>query len=226
MKHLLLSLIITIPLFHASAQSPEAPDTVKLIENASKVLISRNAETTHVEVETKKDYGKDLFSYSITIEDSIESNSNDSFDFEIPFGIGKEKRMKKSHSRIKTYLFFLGNGYFGQRFNYSDKGNLKNSIEIGFRDFIGLRWCRDPYSPSFSLGLGFGTEKYHAQDGFMYSRIGSNLVLLPVENGYSINSTALNVITLQLSLLFTLPIGSEIKFTAGGYRTLQYLCTC
>lgn len=227
MRNLLLTLLLlTAPGFFAAAQEPEAPDTVKIIGQAEKVVVTRTAHTTLIEVETKKDHVKEIFSYTVTVEDSIAPDSEPSFDFELPFGIGKDKDTRST--RIKTSVFTIGLIYYGQRFNYSDKGNVKNSFEIGIRDIIGVRWSRGGHSPSFSIGLGYGMQHYRAQDGFAYNRIGSNLVLTPIEEGYSVKSTGLSVYKLQIPLLFTIPMRHGFEFTFGGigsFNTYAYAQT-
>lgn len=217
MRVLFFTVIMLFPyVCNVMAQEPESPDTVKVIENAKKVIVSRTDDTTMIEVETEKDNGNEIFSYSVTVEDSISSDYDQSFDFEIPFGISKDRTKHHKHSRIVTSIFAVGHGYIGQRFNYSDKGNVKNSIEIGFRDFIGIRWSRGRYTPSFSIGVGIGCQRYYAQDGFAYTRIGSNLVLIPVEEGYNVKSTGLDVFNFQIPLIFTVPMGCDVKFCLGG----------
>ncbi len=214
MRHLLLTLTLLFPSLYILAQTPEAPDTVKIIEKADKVLISRTADTTQVDVTTNKEFGKDLFTYNITVNEADDADDVDNIEFELPFGIGKEKMKKRS--KIVTSFFALGHVCLGQRFNYHDKGNIKNSMEGAIRDVIGLRWSRGAYTPSFSIGLGFGFQRYHTQDGFMFSRTGSNLTIVPVEDGYSVKASELNVFNFQVPLLFTFPIGRDLKFTAGG----------
>ena len=226
MKKIYLSLAFLIsPLFYALAQSPEVPDTVKIIENANKVLISRSADTTLIEVETEKDYGKDIFSYSVTIDDSDNLAPDDSFEFEIPFGIGKEDSPSSSIRRLQTSYFLMGNVYLGKRFNYSDVGNVKNSYEIGVRNLIGVRWSYGNYTPSFSIGLGYGCQRYSAQKGFMYAKNGSRLILVPAGDGVEVSSTDLQVFTFQIPLLFTIPIGRAVEFVAGAVGCFNtYAC--
>ena len=217
MRNLLLTIVlIAASVCNAMAQKPETPDTVKIIKNAEKILVSRNADTTLIEVETDNKKGKELFSYSVTVKDSLDDDFDSSIDFEIPFGIGKDKSKHKKYSRIRTSVFFLGHPYIGQRFNYSDKGNVKNSIELGFREIIGVGWNRGRYTPTFSIGVGIGAQYYRAQDGFAYARIGSNLVLVPVEDDCSVKSTWMSVLNFQVPLLLTIPMGCDVRFTLGG----------
>lgn len=213
MRKSILPLLLT-PFLSVAGTAPETPDTVKLIENPRKVIVSRTGDTTVIEVEKQTDYGKDLFTYNVTVEEA--DDSEPSFDLEVPFGIGKDKESHRDRSRLKTSVILVGHGYLGQRFNYSDKGNVKNSIEVGFREVIGLRWSRGTYCPSFSTGIGIGTQVYHAQDGFAYAKVGSSLVLLPVDPGSSVKSTRLDVLNFQIPLMLTVPVGREVRFTIGG----------
>lgn len=214
-------------LFRAEAQEPEAPDTVKVIENPGKVFVSRNGDTTLIEIETDNKYGKDRFSYSVTVEEPVEQDAGSPLDFEIPFGIGKKRDAGDGSGsfgrrRLRPYLFLLGNLYVGQRFNYFGKGNVRNSYEVGVRDLIGIGWSRGDYTPSFSIGLGFGVQRYGAQKGFRYAMDGSRLTVVPVEDGTSVRSSDLFVYNFQVPLLFSIPVGCDVKFTAGAVACLNF----
>lgn len=212
---LYLFLILAFPSINA-ATIPLPPDTVKVIEGASNLTVSRNGDTTLVEVEKNTDLGKDLFSYKVTVEEQDESDEGSVIDFEIPFGIGKEEKSSSSDKRrLQTHLFALGNLYFGQRFNYSGKGNVRNSFETGIRNVIGIRWSHGAYTPSFSVGLGFGTSRFTARKGFVYAKEGSELILKPVEEGGKVRWTDVNVLNFQVPLLCTLPIGRNVEFSGG-----------
>lgn len=209
-----LSLLLVAPFSGMSQTVPAPPDTIKLIKNPEKVTVSRTGDTTLIQVETPTDYGSDTFTYEVTVADPSESEPT--IDFEIPFGIGKKKEEKRVHRKLQTSGFLMGNVYFGQRFNYSEKGNVKNSYEIGVRNLVGIRWSHGPYTPSFSIGLGFGAQRYSAQKGFIYAKEGSCLILIPTAEGIRVRSTDLQVWNFQVPLLFTIPIGREVEFQAGA----------
>ncbi len=215
MRDLLFILMLVVaPVCNALTQNPETPDTVKIIQNAEKILVSRNANTTLIDVDWENEYGNERFSYSVKVEDSY-ADDDSSIEFGIPFGIKKHKPKQHRQSRLKTTIVGFEHIYLGQRFNYSDKGNVKNSIEGGIRNLIGIRWSRGEFSPSFSIGVGIGFQKYLAQEGFAYYRIGSNLVLLPEEEDYPVKSTHLHVFNFQIPLLLTIPMGCDVKFSLG-----------
>lgn len=213
MKKLLIFLMFC-PFLCAAQSIPEPPDTIKLIKNPEKVTISRTGDTTLIQVETPTGYGSDTFTYEVTVSDSGESEPM--IDFEIPFGIGKKKEERSIHSKLQTSMFLMGNVYVGQRFNYSDKGNVKNSYEVGVRNLVGIRWSHGTYTPSFSIGFGFGLQRYSAQKGFAYAMDGSGLILIPALEGSRVQLTDLQVWNFQVPLLFTIPIGREVEFQAGA----------
>lgn len=213
---LYLLLLNIIPAVKAQTL-PEPPDTVKIIDGATNVTVSRDGDTTLIEVEKSTDFGKDLFSYKVTVEEQDDPNDELVIDFEIPFGIGKDGRSSSLRKRkLQTTFFVMGNCYLGQRFNYYDKGNVKNSYEVGVRNMIGIRWSHGDCTPSFSIGFGYGAQCYSAQKGFMYVREGSSLLLVPVGEGMKVSSTDLQVFTFQIPLLFTIPIGRDVEFVAGA----------
>lgn len=215
MKKIILYLIFISLVSAVKAQSiPETPDTVKIIEGAEKLTVSRTGDTTLIEVEKSNEFGKDLFSYKVTVEDADDAES--SFDFEIPLGIGKKKEKTSARRSLQTSVFALGNVYIGQRFNYSDKGNVKNSFEGGIRNVLGIRWSHGSYTPSFSIGCGFGYQRYCAQKGFMYDKDGSSLIMIPVGEGCKVRNTDLYVFNFQVPLLFTIPIGCDVEFVVGA----------
>ncbi len=220
MKKFLLFLLLISLLPPAKAQTtPEPPDTVKVLQNASNLTVSRSGDTTTIEVTTQNDYTQDLFTYEVTVEEPDDADDEPSLDFEIPFGIGNRRESKSKSSsrrRLQTSIIALGNIYVGQRFNYSDKGNIKNFMEAGIRNVIALRWSHGPFTPSFSVGLGFGTQNYRAQDGFVFAKDGSKLVLIPVQEGYDIRYNIFQIINFQVPLLFTIPIGRDVTFVAGA----------
>ncbi|MDE7346834.1 MAG: hypothetical protein K2N48_08880 [Muribaculaceae bacterium] len=213
MKKLFILLMLS-PLLSVAQSAPEPPDTIKMIKNPEKVTVTRTGETTLITVDTPTDYGSDTFIYEVAVADSAESDLT--IDFEIPFGIGKKKENGCIHRKLQTSMFMLGNLYVGQRFNYSDKGNVRNSYEVGIRNFVGIRWSHGPFTPSFSIGIGFGVQRYSAQKGFLYATDGSNLMLNPTVEGSRVRLTDLQVWNFQVPLLFTIPIGREVEFQAGA----------
>ena len=196
--------------------NPEPSDTVKIIEGAERLTVSRTGDTTLIEVENPSYFGKDRFYYSVKVEEQNDYSDLPFIDFEIPFGIGKDSRGTSPRKRLQTSYFVMGNVYVGQRFNYYDKGNVKNSFEIGVRNLIGIRWSHGDYTPSFSIGLGYGAQRYSARKGFRYVKEGSRLMLVPAGDGVEISSTDLQVFNFQVPLLFTIPIGKDVEFVAGA----------
>lgn len=216
MKKFLLTVAVmgACSMINATAQTPEVPDTVKIIENAGRVMVSRIGDTTTIEVEKGSDLGKEVFSYKVTVEEDTDSVSDIDWELELPFGIGKDKN--SGCSKLRTSVVFLDLLYVGQRFNYFNKGNVKNSIEGGVRNIVGIKWGRGSYKPSFSIGLGIGWQYYEAQEGFAYAKDGSSLVFVPVADGSELESSLFTTYSFQIPLMYTQPIGRNLKFIIGS----------
>lgn len=218
-KFILLIILLFTVISGQSQTTPEPPDTIKVINNPEKVVVTSYGETTMIEVESVTDLERDRFTYEVTVHESDTQDSDSEIEFEIPFGIRGRKEGRQGYSdrrRLRTSTFVFGNVYVGQRFNYANKGNVKNSVEFGVRNLIGLRWSHGPYTPCFSIGVGLGWQKYKAQDGFIYSMDGSRLLLVPILEGCDVIHSEMNVFNFQIPLIFTIPIGCDVDFQAGA----------
>lgn len=149
-KSLSIFALLVAPLLASAQSSPELPDTIKVINSPDRITISRNGDTTLIEVESPTDFGRDLFSYKVKVEEQTE-DTEPVIDLEIPLGIGKKNTPQKK--KLQTSVFFMGNGYIGQRFNYSDKAMSRiptNSASATWWDCVGVMALTHPLSPLVS----------------------------------------------------------------------------
>lgn len=205
------ALIAMCSTLHAAYIEPEEADTVKIIEHVDKVTVTREGNTTTLETISEKSGNTDLFTYSVTVDDS----ENDTWDLELPFyNSGKGK---KNGERGIQKSFIVGEQfYFGRRFNYSGKGNIKKSCEVGVRNLGAIKWSLGDYLPSFSIGLGWSAQFYLTQDGYVFGKEGSNLIVKPVGEGQKKKESLLSVFSIQVPLMFSQMITKDIKFNLGG----------
>ena len=229
MKKLIAAAIfmaMCIPLSTLAQTPAEEADTVKVIDRADIVTVARDGNTTIIESVTgKPGNNTETFTYSVTVDEADEG----SWDIDLPFfstskttcpTSGRIETNLKS-GRLHTSLIGFEHFYCGQRFNYYDKGNVRNSMEIGIRNVIGLRWSIGRWVPSFSIGLGFSYRFYGAADGFVYSKEGSRLVLTPVEDGFRKKDSRLDVLTFQIPLMLTQRLGNHAKLSLGAVACLN-----
>lgn len=223
----LFIVILLCPLVMAQTAEPE--DTVKYIKKAKIITVTRLGDTTEIKAEINGTPA-DTFVYSVSVAPVEDSDFKDFYDGEwvidIPFkgvadsdegSIIKEGKRK----RIRTSQIPINNGYIGQRFNYYDKGFVKNSFEVGFRNLIGLRWDRGADTPSFSIGLGMGANRYSTQSGYVFAKDGSRLMIVPVTEGYEKGGSTMEVINFQVPLMMSLPLGHYLYFQLGAIATFN-----
>ncbi len=215
-----------------AAQQPEEADTVKVIDKLQKVVMTRTGNTTRIEALTNGSSGKETFTYKVSVEEpSSDDTVDDITGIDLSFlSLGGNTKSKVNSIRfqrkLKRSMVFMEHAYIGQRFNYFDKGNVKNSIEFGIRNIIGLKWSHGRCTPEFSIGVGMSGQRYSAVDGFAYSKEGSKLVVVPIAEGVHRKTTHFNVFTVQVPLMLTQPLGSSMKFMVGGIACLNTYAWC
>lgn len=227
MKPLMALLAI---LFAAEATAQESADTIKVIDNPDRVLVVRDSTTTIILAETIGDYGKSVFNYEVNVDvqsaEDIDFAGN-AWDIDLPFVRIKDDGMANCRGRrprgcLTRSVIGAGHIYMGQRFNYNDKCGIKNSFEVGIRNLIGVKWSRGGYCPDFSIGLGFSMQRYLAQQGLVFGKDGSRVVLQPVGEGLTVCHTRLDVHTVQIPVMLTQPIGRNVQFMAGGAACFNF----
>lgn len=210
-----LAVMIAASHLPAFAQS-EMPDTVKIIQRADIVTISSEGNTTKLIALTKDKAWDNEYSYEVEVTDKA-ANSPEDWDFDFPFNLAaRSNQTVSSSSRRLQRQYCLSNIFFGQRFNYFDKGHVKNSFECGIRNLVSLAWSHGPGTTAFSIGIGFSLQKYNAEDGFIYSKEGDRLILMPIEEGYARKQSSLQVFSVQVPFMITQPIGKCVELALGA----------
>lgn len=210
----------------ASAQSSEPADTVKYIKKAKNITVTRLGDTTEIRAEINGTPA-DTFLYSVNVSPVEDFDFNlGELSIDIPFkGISDDaqdiRKDRRGKRRIRTSLIPFNSGYFGQRFNYYDKGFVKNSYEVGFRNIFGIRWDHGYATPSFSIGVGIGAQRYDTQRGYVFAKDGSRLIIVPVAEGNEKGGSTLEVLNLQIPLMMSLPIGNHLYFQIGTIATFN-----
>lgn len=211
-KRLIIQLLLVISATSLSAQ--ERADTVKEIENARNVLITRNGNTTLIDVKLGTSSGYTGYKYELDVKagrGEVNDLFPDNWGMDLPFvNLGKNKEV----SSLKSYSIGFRHLYWGWRFNYDKKGLVKNCFEVGIRDILGYGWRRG--RSEFEIGLGFGMRRLLAADGCMYVKNGDRLVLESVAEGMEATMSRLDVVSFQVPLLYNLKMSDSWCMSIGG----------
>lgn len=71
------------------------------------------------------------------------------------------------------------------------------------------------------LWLGFTRQRYLAQDGFAYSKVGDKIVLNPISNGQRVKSSHIDVWSFNVPVLYKQRFARNLHFCIGGIMNLN-----
>lgn len=224
MRHL-TKIIVAFLLFasiHSFAQEPI--DTVVSLKDASEILVTRTGSVTKVYAVAKDEEGGNYpFTYEVRVDDDKtvdEIEIDDTWGLNLPYYTLNGKSSKGS--KIRREVIGLEHTYFGWRFNYHDKSHVKNCYEFGCKQFIGIGWSKGRRIKStFSIGLGWSFMRFLAQDGYVYGKIGDQLVLSPLTDNLRVKSSILDVQTFCIPVFYKQGITKNSNFSIGGILNLN-----
>ncbi len=214
-KALLSFLLATMTL---AVYGRETADTVKVIKRPKSVIVTQSGTTTTIEAVflSKDSLVQETYLYEVNIKNKTRESTDsfpDNWGMSFPFMHSDSQKGSKDNSLRKS---IVGGRhiYWGWRFNYADKGNIKNCYELGVRDLIGVAWSIR--GSEFEIGLGFGMKRLLAQDSFMYDGSDGQIHILPVPEGMTQKWSRLDMSCIHVPILFNQKIGSVATFTVGG----------
>ncbi len=218
MNYKIISIVIILIAGTSVCHAEEPTDTVKVIENASNVLVvAKDGKTVlDAEFQGKNDDETLHYQYEVNVMDAdtiqTEDEFPDNWGMDLPFVKNKDMNVKDNH--VRRYISCVRRIYWGWRFNYGGKGNVRNGWELSIPDFLALTWRRR--GAEFELGVGFSGSHYNAQDNFFYQKQGDKLILASVEEGLKVKETSLDIFTIQVPMLYNQRISKDFTFSIGA----------
>lgn len=216
---------VTLTGVETHAQQQEPCDTLKLFDMKLKniTIVRNNGAVVLNATELNDTLGIEYpVSFSVDIENEPVDNVDifsETWGIEMPFF--KKKPIQVDNGGCTRTNTFFNHAYWGQRFNYHNKGQLDNSYEIGVRSVLGVKWTNSYSKVSFATGLGFGMVRTTADRGYVYLKDQDKLILSRVPEPYTVNSTSLNVWRFHVPLMMTVPLCKGVKLTLGGVVNLN-----
>lgn len=225
-----IALLMTMALSFLEARSQEPADTVAAYKNVTDVLVTRSGDTTKVTANViGKDGEKLPFEYEVSVveNDTVgEIELADNWGINVPF---YKSEPKKRPIFLEREVVVFEDAFWGWRFNYHDKGQVKNCYEIGIRQLIGVSWSKGDLRPSpftnytsFSIGLGFSHQRYNAQDDFAYNKVGDKISLVPIGGLQRVKSSHMYVWSLNVPVQYKHKFTKNLHFSIGGIANLNF----
>lgn len=207
-------LAICVPVF-----AQEDTDTVKVIENACRVMVTQSVDTTAVEVVYRNDdtNSKNIYSYELNIQDKDQNLLMDfpkDWGMSLPFFSIEPKQAKNEKKRTKRYFVFFNHAYWGWRFNYGGDRYINDCFELGFRNVIGMAWKRG--GSEFEIGLGFNMARFLSKKGMVFFKESDKLISCQAEEGVDVRHSRIDVGGFQVPLIYNQKIAGPLQTTIGA----------
>lgn len=183
-----------------TASAGEKPDSVTVIKNPQKVVIShKNGDTKVVIYESQADP-----------------------EVNMPFGGDRDEKRHFGRFKRSHVLFF--NGLFGGMVFPTDAPEgMLTSWELGVTHLLGYGYRLSRNGPELGAGLGFAYRWFNAGNGYGLHREGDRMTLTPLPSGENaLNSPNSRMTTSSLLLSFSLKQKIYRKFAFMATAILDF----
>lgn len=228
-KYIIFYIFLFSFFFSCFAAGEEKEDTIGYVLQPHNIVITRSENKAKIYAEYSGEDGKDSFyfytkNYSNTSDNDCEYLENN-WNISLPYYRLEDlnecevNALKRNKNKIRRFLIGADHIYLGWRFNYHNKGNIKNSFETGIRNIIGIGWQRGLNGPIFSIGAGIGMARYSTHDKYGFNKRNDTLItslLAEKEHSY------LDIFTLKIPLALKQPMGRYCSLSLGASLNINF----
>lgn len=203
----------------------EPVDTVKIIENAQRIMIIRNGNNTVVNaiIDDGESAQVANYIYEVTVEessDSIKEEYSENLFSTFPFLSEKKKRKASATKKFtpRREITGLRNIYWGWNFAYDGKASIRNCFEVGVAEVIAVEWHPWHKGPDFRVGAGFGMKRFLTADNNVFTKEGDCLTLLNIDPAWGACDvkSRWDVWTFHVPLMMSQRIAHDIGVAFGA----------
>lgn len=221
MKHLFVAATAVCCLMVATAAGAANADTVKVIENPAKVIITEDSLGSHVNIVGTS--GKSsAYTYSVKHGDDDVVKTKQDADWNLNNPFAKGGRDRRSHwSLVCGGLYFGWGWYNGTSGNAPEiKDNLGHTSQFGILDVFGVRYST-LHGQAISLGVGFEARTYRIHNGMRFTKDddGKLAAIGFPENSHK-HGSQISYVSIQFPLMIEQRAGN-VKFFAGPLLQLS-----
>lgn len=189
----------------ASAQSE--PDTIQVIDQASRVVVTRQGVNSQIIVNGTADNPDFYYSFATKVadEDQKIDSSADTWEMSFPF--------LKERPASPTRLIWCRDFYIGATIPVAEPHGLDGSIEVGMTYIGGLELTPWRRGPEISLGLGFHYSQFtlHYCQAFDYADHRLDIVATDADR----TSSRLRNFGFQIPVSIYQPVWKDFGLTVG-----------
>ena len=214
---------ILTAMFSMAQTQAVAPDTVTVIEQPDKVIITETPTGSKVTVTGNKD--NDNYSYTYTTRhsanDTVHTSQSADWELNLPF-------LKSSTSNTYHWSLETKGIYFGGGLNSSFEP-INNSFNWGILDIFSINY-HTRHGQHFSLGVGYDSKRFSLKRPYCFVKDENTKIVSITDDVYpegaSKRSSVLNVRAVQFPLLFQQDLGDDFHFVLGASMNWNAYAKC
>lgn len=197
-----------------TAQEPS--DTIKVINNAHSVLVTRGAGSQTITVIGSSDNKNYYFTHTTETETPADSTAlgNEDWGLSLPF-------LKGNKTRKKSEFIYFGQTYIGIVNPLSAPDGLDRSIECGIGQIVGLSYSPWIKGPSFAIGMGIHYQQYTLHRNQIFGCENKRLTIESLGEGLTDPSSRLRNFGVTVPFTVTQKIAGDFAVTVGATLKLN-----
>ena len=222
---MMLCVVSAVLPFWVEAQEHEMQtDTVKVINDASSVVITRCDSTTRIMVNGNDKDPRYQFTYEVDVaaNESRASKPSDRWMPSVPI-VDAEKNKVKPHKKF-SYVY-LRDWCIGALIPLDAPQGVDPSVEYGFNCVAGLAYRPWRRGPEFSIGIGLADRRLSIHNGKMLGKSGDALVLEDRPETYTSVKSSINAFGFTVPLMVSQRLVRDFGFSVGAVVNLNTYTT-
>ena len=225
MKTIQLAIALATMMAGNMAAGAAEQDTVKIINNPQRVIITEDSTGSHIQIlgkEQEKGFSFDYHvSHNADDQVQVEQRSRD-WELRLPFQRTDTARSRTHHWSVVCSGFYGGFGWPQVENAYSTlKTNIGHEYEWGILNLVGLEYSTG-HGQLFSLGFGLECRRYHMHNKEMrfFKNDDGMVDVTGFTDGAHKRNSNLNIFSLQFPLVFRQEVG-RFNFAVAGIMNVN-----
>ncbi len=206
-------------------------DTVKVIENPQRVIITEDSTGSHITVLSKDAEATNnnekgvIYNYNVAHQGDAQVNTtqkSSDWNLRFPFQRVDTAIENKHHWSLILDGFYFGFGWPNVKSGVpAFKNNIGHEYEFGVMNLIGLQYSTN-HKQYISFGFGIETRRYHMHNEqiYLFKDEHDMIDVTTFPDGAGKRSSNLCLTSLQFPLIFRQSVGN-FKFSVAGIMNIN-----
>lgn len=221
MKSIQLQVLAMMLLPLAMGAQEIQSDTIKVINNASAVTVTRSNNRSILKAlipDENNETNGGAYTYEINVdENNTETIYANDFSLKFPFTTNNDnnRRNVDNSRRTKRSFVVFKYMYWGWNFNYHSKAGLSNCFESGIADLFGVDW-ETSGKTTLGVGLGVGWNRVTTANHAMFAKTGDRLTVIPAPDDTRMDFARWDTWRFHLPLMYSQKLAYNFGFALAA----------